>query len=72
MCHMLFANSIGGRKMDQNSQDQTSELTLGDIWRIFKKRLWIFLIVLIVVVAITLIYAYSQTPIYEATTTIKV
>lgn len=58
--------------MDQNSQDQTSELTLGDIWRIFKKRLWIFLIVLIVVVAITLIYAYSQTPIYEATTTIKV
>jgi uncharacterized protein involved in exopolysaccharide biosynthesis len=53
-------------------QDQTNELTLGDIWRIFKKRLWIFLIVLIVVVAITLIYAYSQTPIYEATTTIKV
>ncbi|MGC9214928.1 Wzz/FepE/Etk N-terminal domain-containing protein, partial [Athalassotoga sp.] len=48
-------------------QDQTNELTLGDIWRIFRKRLWIFLIVLIVVVAITLIYVYSQTPIYEAT-----
>ncbi|MEM3846658.1 MAG: Wzz/FepE/Etk N-terminal domain-containing protein, partial [Candidatus Parvarchaeota archaeon] len=58
--------------MDQNSQEQTNELTLGDIWRIFKKRLWIFLIVLIGVSVITLIYAYSQTPIYEATTTIKV
>ncbi len=56
--------------MDQ--QDQTNELTLGDIWRIFKKRLWIFLIILIGVAVITLVYAYSQTPIYEATTTIKV
>ena len=58
--------------MDQNSQDQANELTLGDIWRIFKKRLWIFLIVLIAVAFISLIYAYSQTPIYEAATTIKV
>jgi succinoglycan biosynthesis transport protein ExoP len=59
--------------MDQNNNndEEYRELTLGDIWRIFKKRFWWFFITTIVVVAITGVYLYFATPIYEASSTIK-
>ena len=54
-----------------NNEEEYRELTLGDIWRIFKKRFWWFFITLLVTLAITGVYLYFATPIYEASTTIK-
>jgi capsular exopolysaccharide synthesis family protein len=49
-----------------------NELTFEDILKIFKKRSWWFLLTVVVTVAITLIYLFNATPIYEANTTLKI
>ena len=59
--------------MNQNMDngEEYRELTLGDIWRIFKKRFWWFLVTVVVTLVVTGIYLYFATPIYEASSTIK-
>jgi capsular exopolysaccharide synthesis family protein len=50
-----------------------NELTLSDIFRIFKRRFWIFFLVVVVTVVITGIYLFFFTvPIYEASVTMKI
>ncbi|MDK2952610.1 MAG: polysaccharide biosynthesis transport protein, partial [Kosmotogales bacterium] len=50
-----------------------NELTLSDIFRIFKRRFWIFSLVVVVTVVITGIYLFFFTvPIYEASVTMKI
>ncbi len=51
--------------------EEYRELTLGDIWRIFKKRFWWFFIIVVVMLALTGMYLYFATPIYEASATIR-
>ncbi len=48
------------------------ELTLEDIFRMFKKRMVLFVSVVLAVVVVTGIYLIFATPIYEASVTIKV
>ncbi|HPD37534.1 MAG TPA: polysaccharide biosynthesis tyrosine autokinase [Mesotoga infera] len=48
------------------------ELTLEDIFRMFKKRLSLFISITLAVVVVTGIYLVFATPIYEASVTIKV
>lgn len=48
------------------------ELTLEDIFRMFKKRFWLFVAIVLAVVVATGIYLIFSTPIYEASVTIKV
>ncbi|MGV8105128.1 MAG: GumC family protein [Mesotoga sp.] len=48
------------------------ELTLEDIFRMFKKRLALFISITLAVVVVTGIYLVFATPIYEASVTIKV
>ena len=48
------------------------ELTLEDIFRLFKKRLALFISITLAVVVVTGIYLVFATPIYEASVTIKV
>lgn len=48
------------------------ELTLEDILRMFKKRFWFFMAIVIGVVVATGIYLVLATPIYEASVNIKV
>ncbi|HPT59680.1 MAG TPA: polysaccharide biosynthesis tyrosine autokinase [Fervidobacterium sp.] len=47
------------------------ELTLGDIFKIFRRRIFWFLLILIVTVVITAIYLILSTPVYKAEVTIK-
>jgi len=49
-----------------------NELTFEDILKIFRKRFWWFFLTVVVTVAIALIYLFTTTPIYEASTTLKV
>ncbi len=56
--------------MDQESTRE--ELTLEDIFRIFRKRFWWFFLTLVATVLITLIYLFLATPIYEANVTLKI
>lgn len=50
-----------------------NELTLSDIFRIFKRRFWIFFLVVVVTVVITGVYLFFFTvPIYEASVTMKI
>ncbi|HOQ39448.1 MAG TPA: polysaccharide biosynthesis tyrosine autokinase [Fervidobacterium sp.] len=56
--------------MDQESTKD--ELTLEDIFRIFRKRFWWFFLILVATVLITLIYLFLATPIYEANVTLKI
>jgi len=48
------------------------ELTLEDIFRMFKKRMVLFIAIVLAVVVVTGIYLIFSTPIYEASVTIKV
>ncbi|MFA6656876.1 MAG: polysaccharide biosynthesis tyrosine autokinase [Mesotoga sp.] len=48
------------------------ELTLEDIFRMFKKRMILFVSIVLAVVVVTGIYLIFATPIYEASVTIKV
>ncbi|MFA7569372.1 MAG: Wzz/FepE/Etk N-terminal domain-containing protein, partial [Defluviitoga tunisiensis] len=45
-----------------------NELTFEDILKIFRKRFWWFFLTVVVTVAIALIYLFTTTPIYEAST----
>ncbi|RAO99215.1 sugar tyrosine-protein kinase [Petrotoga sp. 9PW.55.5.1] len=49
-----------------------NELTFEDILNIFKKRFWWFFLTVVVTVTITLLYLLNATPIYEATSTLKI
>ena len=49
-----------------------NEITFEDILKIFRKRFWWFFLTVVVTVAIALIYLFTTTPIYEASTTLKV
>ena len=48
------------------------ELTLEDIFRMFKKRMVLFVSIVLAVVVVTGVYLIFATPIYEASVTIKV
>ena len=48
------------------------ELTLEDIFRMFKKRMVLFISIVLAVVVVTGVYLIFATPIYEASVTIKV
>ncbi|GAB6190165.1 exopolysaccharide transport family protein [Marinitoga arctica] len=48
------------------------ELTLEDIIHIFKKRFWWFFLTVVITVALTLVYLFTTTPIYEASVTLKI
>lgn len=48
------------------------ELTLEELFRIFKKRFWWFFATVVVTVAVTIIYLMLATPIYEASVTINI
>jgi len=56
--------------MDQENSEQMP--TLEDIFRIFRKRFWWFLLTLVATVLLTLIYLFLATPIYEANVTLKI
>ncbi len=56
---------------DTGNKEDYRELTLEDILRMFKKRFLLFLVVIIGVVALTWVYLRYQTPIYQATVTIR-
>lgn len=55
-----------------NNDLETRELSLGDILRIFKKRFLWFLATALLVGALTVVYLFVATPIYEATVTVKI
>ncbi len=63
-------NDLGGYKMENVKLE--NELTFEDIIKIFKKRFWWFFLTVIVTVLIALVYLFTTTPIYEASTTLKV
>lgn len=48
------------------------ELTLEDILHIFRKRFWVFFVTFILTVVLVVIYLIYATPIYEASTTLKI
>lgn len=48
------------------------ELTLEDIFHIFRKRFWVFFVTFILTVAFVVIYLIYATPIYEASATLKI
>ncbi|KLO20844.1 sugar tyrosine-protein kinase [Marinitoga sp. 1197] len=48
------------------------ELTLEDIIHIFKKRFWWFFATVVITVALTILYLFLTTPIYEASVTLKI
>lgn len=48
------------------------ELTLEDIFHIFRKRFWVFFVTFILTVAFVVIYLMYATPIYEASATLKI
>jgi len=58
--------------LNQENEKQDLELTLEDIIKIFKKRWVWFVLITVITTVITAIYTFTQTPIYEAYTTIKV
>jgi len=55
-----------------NNDLEPRELSLGDILRIFKKRFFWFLGTALLVGALTVVYLFVATPIYEATVTVKI
>ncbi len=58
--------------MSEIEDSDYRELTLEDIFRMFKKRMVLFVSVVLAVVVVTGIYLIFATPIYEASVTIKV
>jgi tyrosine-protein kinase Etk/Wzc len=48
------------------------ELNLHDYWRIIKKRRWIILLTAVAVIASVVVFTNLQTPLYQATATVKV
>jgi uncharacterized protein involved in exopolysaccharide biosynthesis len=63
---------IGGAPVSELEGSDYRELTLEDIFRMFKKRLSLFISITLAVVVVTGIYLVFATPIYEASVTIKV
>jgi capsular exopolysaccharide synthesis family protein len=63
---------IGGVPVSELEGSDYRELTLEDIFRMFKKRLALFISITLAVVVVTGIYLVFATPIYEASVTIKV
>jgi capsular exopolysaccharide synthesis family protein len=63
---------IGGAPVSELEGSDYRELTLEDIFRMFKKRLALFISITLAVVVVTGIYLVFATPIYEASVTIKV
>lgn len=53
-------------------ENAAAELTLEDLLRIFRKRIGIFFLTVLIAVAATLAYLFLATPIYEASVTIKI
>jgi capsular exopolysaccharide synthesis family protein len=63
---------IGGAPVSDLEGSDYRELTLEDIFRMFKKRMVLFIAIVLAVVVVTGIYLIFSTPIYEASVTIKV
>ena len=57
---------------DINENNDYNELTLEDIFRIFKKRFWLFFALVVITVVITGIYVFNVIPVYESSVTIKI
>jgi len=54
------------------NQNDSMELTLSDIIRIFRKRIGLFLLVVIATIVFTILYLLTATPVFEAVATLKV
>ena len=54
------------------NQNDSMELTLSDIVRIFRKRIGLFLLVVIATIIFTILYLLTATPVFEAVATLKV
>ena len=48
------------------------ELNLSDYWRVLKKRRWVIFVTLLAVLGSVTVFTNLQTPIYQATATVKV
>ena len=55
-----------------STSKESQELTLKDIFTIFKRRINIFLIVFVLTVVITIVYIFIAKPIYSATAKLKI
>ncbi|MCP5456189.1 MAG: polysaccharide biosynthesis tyrosine autokinase [Thermotogae bacterium] len=55
-----------------DEQNLSEEITLEEILHIFKKRFWWFFITFVITVAVTIVYVFQVTPIYEASTSLKI
>ena len=51
-------------------QDQAFQLDLGAIWRMVKRRFWLFLVPAVIVSALALVVAKALPPVYMSTGTI--
>src|SRR6516164_9857053 len=56
------------------ASDQVEEESnhLMDYWRVIASRRWTILAILMTVVAVTILYTFKQTPIYQATASIQI
>ncbi len=55
-----------------STDEKSQELTLEDIFTIFKRRVNIFFIALVLTVAITVVYIFIAKPVYSATARLKI
>ena len=58
--------------MEGSGEEAKSEVSLGDIIAMLRRRVWLILAVTFVCGALAVAFAYSLTPIYEASATILV
>src|SRR5581483_10981603 len=54
------------------SETELEDVHLMDYWRVVVARRWMILAIVATVFAVTMIYTFKQTPIYQATATIQI
>ncbi len=68
---MKWRNSVPAFERDETIDKEPNELTINDLFRMFKRRFPWFLLVVVITIIATLIYAFVSPRVYESSVTIK-